>query len=91
MNASGNWAGSRRQAISEATRILGVYQTPVGDFAAHIKVLKTKADTYAGYMKSPRLSTTDVRVFHKTIYDPAMRYSSPAVAVDEEELESIQS
>ena len=81
----------RRQAISEATRILGVYQTPAGDFAAHIKVLKAKADTYAGYLKSPRLSTTDVRVFHKTIYDPAMRYSLPAVAVDEEELDSIQS
>jgi hypothetical protein len=33
----------------------------------------------------------DVRVFHRSIYSPAMRFSLPAIAVDKEELEKIQS
>ncbi len=54
-------------------------------------MMKAKADTYAGYIQSPRLTPSDVQVFHKMIYTPAMRYSLPAFAVDEEELETIQS
>ncbi|KAI2505051.1 hypothetical protein MHU86_9407 [Fragilaria crotonensis] len=80
----------RRQEIDESARILGVHQTPSGDFSAHIKALKAKADKFAGYLKSPRLTPGDIRVFHRTIYDPAMRYSLPAVAVDEEELAQVQ-
>jgi hypothetical protein len=79
------------QALSKPTRILGVYQTPIGDFSHHIKVMKDKADKYAGYLKSPRLTPANIRVFHKTIYTPAMKYSLPALAVDEEELSCIQS
>jgi hypothetical protein len=80
----------RRQALSESIRILGIHQTPLGDFAHQIRALKIKADKYAGYLQSPRLTPADVRVFHRSIYDPAMRYSLPAVAVEEEELDSIQ-
>ncbi|KAI2511184.1 hypothetical protein MHU86_3149 [Fragilaria crotonensis] len=81
----------RRQSLTAASRILGIYQTPLGDFSEHIRVLKKKADQYAGYIRSPTLTTTDIRVFHRSIYSPAMRYSLPAIAADEEELESIQS
>ena len=63
----------------------------MGDFSEHIQVLKTKADTYAGYLRSPRLTTNDIRVFHRVIYFPAMRYSLPALAVNEDELAIIQS
>ena len=80
----------RRQPLTAASRVLGVHQTPMGDFSVHISELKKKADTYAGYLKSPRLKPSDIRVFHKTIYGPAMRYSLPAIAADEEELEQIQ-
>ena len=80
----------RRQSLTAASRVLGVHQTPMGDFSVHISEMKKKADTYAGYLKSPRLKASDIRVFHKTIYGPAMRYSLPAIAVDEEELEQIQ-
>jgi hypothetical protein len=81
----------RQQHHTTSSRILGVHQTPMGDFSDHIRVLKKKADQYAGYLRSPRLTTSDVRVFHRSIYSPAMRYSLPAIAVDEEELNSIQS
>ena len=74
----------RRQDLNKSSRILGVHQTTTGDFSAQIEVLKKKADTFAGNLKSPRLTPTDVRVFHKTIYAPSMRYSLPAIAVDEE-------
>jgi hypothetical protein len=80
-----------RQDPTIASKLLGVYQTPVGDFSEHIQVLKTKADTYAGYLRSPRLTTNDIRVFQRVIYSPAMRYSLPALAVNEEEIATIQS
>jgi hypothetical protein len=84
-------ASIRRLKLTEATRILGVYQTPLGDFSDHIQVLKQKADKYSAYLRSPRITATDARVFHRSIYSPAMRYSLPAIAVDEEELNQIQS
>lgn len=37
----------RRQSLETASRILGVHQSPLGDFSEHIKVLKQKADKYA--------------------------------------------
>ncbi|KAI2493732.1 hypothetical protein MHU86_20802 [Fragilaria crotonensis] len=81
----------RRQQLHESSRILGVHQTPLGDFSDHITVLKAKADRFAGYIRSPRLTKSDLKVFHRSIYKPAMLYSLPAIAVDEEELEKIQS
>jgi hypothetical protein len=62
----------------------------MGDFTQQIKVMKDKADKFAGYIKSPRLTKTDIKVFHKTIYTPAMKYPLPAIAIDEEEFETIQ-
>lgn len=81
----------RRQPLSTSSRILGVHQTPLGDFSAHIMVLKKKADQYASHLRSPRLTPTDIKVFHRSVYSPAMRYSLTALAVDEEELECVQS
>ena len=81
----------KRQDVNSASRLLGVYQTPEGDFSKHLTILKTKADKFAGYLRSPRLSASDVRIFHRTMYTPAMRYSLHAIAVDEEEFETVQS
>lgn len=81
----------KRQEPTQSSRILGVYQSPMGDFTSHIQTMKTKADGYAGYLLSPRLTFSDIRTFHNVIYTPAMKYSLPAVAVDEEELSTIQS
>ena len=81
----------KRQELTKASRLLGVYQTPTGDFSEHIAIMKNRADKYEGYLRSPRLNHSDIRTFHRTMYAPAMRYSLPAVAVDEEELDKIQS
>ena len=40
----------KRQDVDKASRLLGVYQTPNGDFSDHINIMKTKADKYAGYL-----------------------------------------
>ena len=81
----------RRKQLNTTLRILGVYQSPIGDFTDHLQELKKKADQFAEYLKSPRLTFSDVRVFPRTVYSPAMRYSLPALAVDEEEFERVQS
>ncbi|KAI2501852.1 hypothetical protein MHU86_12617 [Fragilaria crotonensis] len=78
-------------SVDQASRLLGVYLSPSGDFSEQLKVMKTKADNYATRLRSPRLTAQDIRVFHKTTYTPAMRYSLAALAVDEEELGSVQS
>ena len=64
---------------------------PIGDFSAQIKVMKTKADSFASRILSPRLTAKDIRVFHRSIYIPSMRYGLAAMAVDEEELAPVQS
>ena len=80
-----------RTKPSDSARMLGVYMNPLGDFGAHIKQLKKKADTFAIRLMSPKLSAEDIRIFHRTIYVPSMRYGLAAVAIDEEELGSVQS
>ena len=80
----------QRTKVTDASRILGVYLSPNGDFSKQIQVLRDKAGAFAILLKSPRLSPTDIRIFHKTMYGPAMKYPLPAMAVDEEELNCIQ-
>lgn len=80
----------RRMDLEEAPRILGVFISPTGDFSAHIQVLKTRADTFAVRLKSPRITVTDALLFHQTIYVPTMRYSLAAIAANEESLKPIQ-
>ena len=81
----------RRTSLDESTRMLGVLLNPMGDFTDHLKSLKLKADTFARRIRSPRLTETDVTIFHRSIYVPAMRYSLAAVAANEEELTAVQS
>ena len=71
--------------------MLGVYLNPMGDFGHHLSVLRKKADGYASRLQTSKPTATDIRIFHKSIYTPAMRYSLPALAVDEEELGQVQS
>jgi hypothetical protein len=81
----------RRTSLDESTRMLGVLLNPMGDFTDHLKSLKLKADTFARRIRSPRLTETDITIFHRSIYVPAMRYSLAAVAANEEELAAVQS
>ena len=76
--------------IAEASKMLGVWLSPTGNFAKHLEVMKAKADKFSIRIRSSRLTPTDIRTFHKTMYFPSMRYSLAALAVDEEELHQLQ-
>jgi hypothetical protein len=53
--------------------------------------MKDKADEMARSLRSPRLNRQDIMTFHRTMYTPSMKYALPAIAVDEEELDRVQS
>ena len=81
----------RRSQLDESQRMLGVILNPNGDFGDHTKFLKSKADSFAHRLLSPRLSSEDVRIFHRSTYIPSMRYGLSAIALDEELLGQVQS
>lgn len=81
----------RRMDHHEAPRILGVHLSPLGDFSTQIRVCKDKADAFALKLHSPRLTKNDIRIFHRSIFIPSIRYPLATMAVDEESLQSIQS
>ena len=81
----------KRSTLDESHRMLGVLLNPLGDFGDHVRQLKKKADTFAVRLLSPRLTSADVRIFHRSTYVPAMRYGLAAVALDEEILGQVQS
>ncbi|KAI2497153.1 hypothetical protein MHU86_17356 [Fragilaria crotonensis] len=80
----------KRNGLQQSSRMLGVYLNPMGDFSDHLHMLKKKADDFSRSILSPRLTETDVAIFHRSIYIPSMRYSLAAIAVDEESLASVQ-
>ena len=77
--------------LDQASRLLGVYLTPTGNFSHQLHVLQQKADTFSIRLRSPKLTPRDIMTFHRTMYTPAMLYVLPALAIDEEELAPIQS
>ena len=81
----------KRTTVDTASKMLGVHLAPSGDFSFQLRVMNDKADKYALRLRSPRLTPQDIRVFNRTMYEPAMRYSLPALAVDSSELAPIQS
>lgn len=83
-------SGIRSTWTDESTRMLGVYMNPMGDFSNHFNILRKNANSYAARLMSPRLTETDVRIFHRAIYIPAMQYSLPSLAIDGEALSTVQ-
>jgi hypothetical protein len=68
----------------------GYTLSPSGDFTQQLEILRTKADTYAIRLQSPRLQPADIITFMQTTYIPAMGYVLPCMAVDEEALQQVQ-
>ena len=89
--ASSDKHAIKQTDLTHSSRMLGVLLNPMGDFSAHIDTLKKKADEYARRIMSPRLTATDIAIFHQSIYIPSMRYSLAAIAADEEALAPVQS
>ena len=44
----------------------------------------------ADTLLSPFLTAADARIFHRTMYTPAMKYVLPAIAVDESKFNPVQ-
>lgn len=80
-----------RAPLDQPARILGVYLTPTGNFDHQLRILKNKADQMALNILSPHLTASDIRIFHRTMYTPAITYPLPAIAANEEKFESVQS
>jgi hypothetical protein len=70
--------------------MLGVMLNPLGDFGDQVKFLKQKSDTFAHRILSPRLSSSDMRIFHRSTYILSMRYGLAAAALDQEVLGQVQ-
>ena len=81
----------RPQHPQEAQRLLGVHITPTGDFTRQLEEMKAKTEKMARSLRSPRLTRQDILTYHRTMYTPALKYALPALAVDEEELDKVQS
>jgi hypothetical protein len=69
----------KRHTLTQSSRMLGVHLNPMGDFTDHLQHLKQKATVFSRRILSPRLTTTDVEIFHRSVYIPSMRYSLAAV------------
>jgi hypothetical protein len=81
----------KRLPTTHASRIRGVYLSPNGNFSEQLQVLTAKSESFAIRLRSPRLIPRDIVTFHRTMYSPAMKYVLPALAINKEELASIQS
>ena len=81
----------RHSDLSQANRILGVYLAPNGDFSKQLSVLRSKAQQYSTRLRKSRLTPSEAYTFYRTTYIPAMTYTLPALACDEEELHQVQS
>jgi hypothetical protein len=81
----------KNTSTDEATRILGVYISPTEDYTKQIQILKQKADQMAINLHASRLTATETNTFLKTpTYAPSMRYALPALAIDEERINEVQ-
>jgi hypothetical protein len=62
----------RQHTLEQSSRMLGVHLNPLGDFSDHLQILRKKADEFSRRILSPRLTETDVAIFHRSIYIPSM-------------------
>jgi hypothetical protein len=70
--------------------MLGVYLNLMEESGYHLKELKKKADGYATRLAGSTLTAVIIRIFHRSIYLLAMRYSLPAITIDEVALGTVQ-
>ena len=62
----------KRSTVEESHYMLGALLNPMGDFGDHLRFLINKANSFSSRLMSPRLSATNVRIFHRTTYIPSM-------------------
>jgi hypothetical protein len=77
---------------NESQKLLGVMKNPMGNQQDEITTrLKKKSDTIAKKINSNKLSRTDAQIAYKVFYIPAIRYSLNITAINQVDLETVQS
>jgi hypothetical protein len=76
---------------NESQKLLGVMKSPIGDQQDEIARLKAKSDSIAKKINSNKIDRTDAKIAYEVFYLPAMRYSLNITAINQIDLETIQS
>jgi hypothetical protein len=76
---------------NQSQKLLGVMRCPIGDQQDEIKRLKSKSDQYAMRINSNHLSRSEAKLAYEAFYLPAIRYSLFITAINQMDLETIQS
>jgi hypothetical protein len=76
---------------NDSQKLLGVMKNPMGNQQDEIVHLKTKSDSIAKKINSNKLSRMDAQITYKVFYIPAIRYSLNITAINQVDLETIQS
>lgn len=80
-----------RKEPEDSIRMLGVFLSPTGNNSGQLHQYQRKAKAFASKLHSPRLTASDIRTFHRSIYVPTMRYGLTATIATAQELQKIQS
>jgi hypothetical protein len=76
---------------TESQKLLGVMKNPMGNQQDEIDRLRKKSDTIAKKINSNKISRMDAQIAYKVFYIPAIRYSLNITAINQVDLETIQS
>jgi hypothetical protein len=76
---------------SDSQKLLGVMKNPMGNQQDEIKRLKQKSDNMARRINSNRITRADARIAYEVFYIPAVRYSLNITAINQIDMETIQS
>jgi hypothetical protein len=76
---------------NESQKLLEVMKNPMGDQQDEILQLRMKSDDIAKKINSNRMSRADAKIAYEDFYLPAVRYSLNITAINQMDLETIQS
>jgi hypothetical protein len=89
-NIHGNEEKIPQLKTNEAQRLLGVMKCPIGDQQKEITRLKTKSDQYTTKINSNSLTRSEAKLAYEVFYLPALRYSLNITAINQMDMETIQ-
>jgi hypothetical protein len=87
----GNIQKIQQLPLERSQKVLGVMKNPMGNQQDEISRLKLKSDTMAQKINTHALSTTEAALAYEAFYVPAMRYSLAITAINQTDLELVQS
>lgn len=76
---------------NETQKLLGAMKCPIGDQQDEIHRLKNRSDNIARRINTSRLTRSEARLAYEVFYLPALRYSLNITAINQVDMERIQS